>query len=85
MVFDLKINFLLRFNIFNYFKIVIILFLANNLDTRICKIPNYDDMNVDPEDTPSPLTVNECLGKQVISNSITKLKMHKSCLKISIQ
>ena len=75
-----------HFNNLDYFKKAFILFfLANYLDTRICKVPDYDDMNVDPEDTPSPLTVNECLGKQVISSNVTELKKHKSCLKISIQ
>jgi len=37
--------------------------LSGELDTRTCKIPSIFDMNVDDPDTPSPLTVNECLGE----------------------
>lgn len=53
-----------------------------NLDTRTCRIPDVNDLNVDPEDTPSPLTVNECLenGLQRDENFCQTFNCSSNCI-----
>lgn len=51
-------------------------------EPRNCKIPDIYDLDVDPDDTPSPITVNECLenGLQRDDASCPKLHCRSDCV-----